>query len=265
MNDSNPACEYSTITERPGDGAHREQLSALITRYHFAASECSGKDVLEVCCGAGIGLSYLAARARSVCGGDIDPVNMAAAEKNNAGIPNVTVRPFDALEPPFAPGSFDVIVAFECIYYFDDMARFLTVARHLLRPSGALVISSVNCEWHGFNPSPFSRRYLTLRELAAALDTAGFQAVFSRGFYDGGNSFARRMTRRVRKAAVALHLIPKGMKGKAWLKRVFYGKLAALPPCLTDGIAPVAELERIGPDTVMKDHKFIYVSARRRE
>ena len=66
MNGSNPTCEYSTITERPGDGAHREQLSALFTRYYFAATQCGRKDVLEVCCGAGIGLSYLAARARSV-------------------------------------------------------------------------------------------------------------------------------------------------------------------------------------------------------
>jgi SAM-dependent methyltransferase len=262
MNDSDSACEYSLITEKPGDGAHLEQLSALVTRYNLAASHCDGKDVLEVCCGAGIGLSYLAARARSVCGGDIDPTNMAVAKENNAGISNVTVRPFDALEPPFAPDSFDVIVAFECIYYFADMAQFLTVARRLLRPSGVLMISSVNCEWHGFNPSPFSRSYLTLRELAAALDAAGFQAVFFRGFYDGGDSFARQMRRRIRKAAVALHLIPKGMKGKAWLKRVFYGKLASLPPRLTHGIAPVAELEQIGPDTMMKSHKFIYVSAR---
>src|ERR1039458_5361780 len=50
MNDTSPACEYSTITERPGDGAHREQLSALITRYHFAAAQCGGSvvDVVEL-------------------------------------------------------------------------------------------------------------------------------------------------------------------------------------------------------------------------
>src|ERR1039458_7769137 len=101
MNDTSPACEYSTITERPGDGAHREQLSALITRYHFAAAQCGGKDVLEVCCGAGIGLGYLAREARSVVGGDIDPLNLSYARKYFRDRKNIQVTELDALDTPF--------------------------------------------------------------------------------------------------------------------------------------------------------------------
>jgi len=60
------AIDYTTVTEMPGLKASREQLAMLYTRYAFAAKFCDGKDVLEVGCGAGQGLGYLATKARKV-------------------------------------------------------------------------------------------------------------------------------------------------------------------------------------------------------
>ena len=57
-----PAPDYSIITEIPGIDASQEQLSMLLTRYHVAAERAEGMDLLEVACGAGIGLEYLAVR-----------------------------------------------------------------------------------------------------------------------------------------------------------------------------------------------------------
>jgi cyclopropane fatty-acyl-phospholipid synthase-like methyltransferase len=52
--------EYIHVTEIPGNKASAEQIERLYHRYHFASAFCQGKEVLEVACGAGMGLGYLA-------------------------------------------------------------------------------------------------------------------------------------------------------------------------------------------------------------
>lgn len=64
------ADDYTTVTEVPGIKVTREQPRGMYTRYRFAADLCEGKEVLEVACGPGIGLGYLAKRTRKVIGGD---------------------------------------------------------------------------------------------------------------------------------------------------------------------------------------------------
>lgn len=64
--------DFSSVTEVPGLRATDEQRSMLYTRYHLARTRSVGKDVLEVACGAGLGLGYLAETARSVTGVGID-------------------------------------------------------------------------------------------------------------------------------------------------------------------------------------------------
>jgi len=64
--------DYTSVTEIAGSKVSNEQLLRMAHRYHFAAGFCAGKDVLEVACGAGVGLGYLAKFAKRVVGGDID-------------------------------------------------------------------------------------------------------------------------------------------------------------------------------------------------
>ena len=64
---------YTTVTELPGSGATSEQLAMLYARYALAAGFSRGKDVVEVACGPGIGLGYLARWARRVVGGEFVP------------------------------------------------------------------------------------------------------------------------------------------------------------------------------------------------
>src|ERR1035438_698263 len=71
-------CFHDT-TEYPGLPASGGQFLRAVQRYHFARLFAQGKRVLEVACGAGLGLGYLAHDASEVVGGDIDRLNLATA------------------------------------------------------------------------------------------------------------------------------------------------------------------------------------------
>jgi hypothetical protein len=58
--------DFSQVTEIPGDKASGEQLQRLFSRYHFAKQYCESKDVLELACGSGQGLGYIARSASSI-------------------------------------------------------------------------------------------------------------------------------------------------------------------------------------------------------
>jgi SAM-dependent methyltransferase len=109
--------DFHTITETPKVRASQEQLSMLYTRYRFAATWCRGKDVLEVACGAGLGLGYLSKVANHVIGGDLDEKNFRIARTCYHTSDNIDVQQFDAHALPFDENSLDVILLYEAIYY----------------------------------------------------------------------------------------------------------------------------------------------------
>jgi SAM-dependent methyltransferase len=220
---------FSTVTEMPGNQASAEQLRMIRTRYRLAGEFARDKDVLEAACGPGRGLGYLVERARSVIGGDLDPVLVEAATRHYQG--RVRVLRFDAQRLPFAAAAFDVVILLEALYYLREPQRFLSEAHRVLRPRGTLLLCLPNKEWAGFNPSPFSMHYFSASELRGLLEQAGFRGEIRAGFpADSTNGWKRAVVSWVRSAAVAAGLIPKTMAGKAFLKRIFYGGLTTLGP-----------------------------------
>lgn len=257
---TNVSLSYSLITESPDQLATSEQLSMLRTRYQFAGDFSDGKDVLEVACGTGIGLGYLAARARSVLAGDIDNPNLSIARKTYEGDANVIIREMLAEQLPVPDESCDVVILFEAIYYLNSVISFLKEAHRVLRPGGVLVISSVNNEWDGFNPSPFSIRYLSHDELRAVLE-AVFRKVSSwYAFQDRPVGVRARITARIRQYAVTAKLIPKKVSNKKFLKRVFYGRLSPLPRRLELDDVDVEQLREVRPDDI-EHQKMLYFAA----
>lgn len=77
----NKSVDYSSITESPNLQATQEQLARLYQRYRFARQFAKDNDVLEVTCGSGIGLGYLAKVAHRVVGVDIEEKNVNLARK----------------------------------------------------------------------------------------------------------------------------------------------------------------------------------------
>jgi SAM-dependent methyltransferase len=258
----NPALapSYLSVTEHPGQPASRIQVEMLEARYSWAARLACGRDVLEIGCGAGLGLSVLAKVARSVQAGDVDSENLRAARAACAGPANIALRTFDAQDLPFPQAWFDLALLFEAIYYLPDARRFLEEARRVLRPGGTLLIVAVNPEWEGFNPSPFKTRYWSAVDLAAGLREAGFTARVEGAFPEAGGWGARAIGL-IRRAAVMLRLVPRTMRGKAWLKRIFYGRLQAVPPQAGAWSQP-PRLEELGV-TGSRRHRVLYVTAQK--
>jgi SAM-dependent methyltransferase len=251
--------DFSSVTELPRQGATRMQMSMLRTRYGWAAQYTADKDVLEVACGAGLGLGWLAERARRVAAGDVDEENCRIAGETHQGQANIRVQWMSALELPFEAGSFDVALLFEAQYYLADLPRFLTEAQRVLRPGGALLISTVNCEWSGFHPSFLHTRYWNAVELLQALEDAEFETHLCAGFpeRDRGGGVRKRLK------AVASHLgcIPRSMRAKAILKRIFYGRLDCIPERL-DSVGSAEPMIPVDGGTDLTRYRTLYFEAR---
>jgi ubiquinone/menaquinone biosynthesis C-methylase UbiE len=236
---------FTKVTEIPGQKASIEQLSMMITRYDLARLHSRHLDIVEIACGSGIGLGYLANYAKSVVGGDIDEELISIAKTNNIEYSNVTVIELDAHNLPFNDNAFDVLIIFEAIYYLKDIKKFVQETLRVLKPKGKIVISTVNCLWHGFNPSPFSIKYYTPTELLDLFkNEKQLEYDLLLGFYDSPKG-SNRIKSMIKKIAVKLNLIPKTMNGKKYLKWFFYGKLYNIPKVLNNEIAPMQVLKNI--------------------
>lgn len=249
---------FTNVTELPGQGASKDQLSYMMTRYHLAKQFAKGKDVLEIACGSGTGLGYIAEQAKSMMGGDIDANLVDIAANSYAGDPKVKVQKFDAQDLPYEDKTYDLVILFEAIYYIPDVSKFILEVKRVIRPGGVLIITSVNCQWHGFNKSPFSHKYFTADELLDMFKTESKTELLM-GFHDlpAGNN---RLVSFVRQFAVKLGLIPKTMKSKELLKRIFYGNLIPIPKVIYDGLG---KIETLVPFNQKKDdvryYKFLYL------
>jgi len=251
---------YTPVTELPGSGATREQLMMLATRYRLAADLTAGRDILEVACGPGIGLGYLARGARRVVGGDVDERLLREAKRHYGA--RISLLRLDAHMLPFADRAFDAVILFEALYYLIEPERFVREARRVLRSAGMVVMSTVNKDWRGFNPSPFSIRYFSARELRALLESGGFTVEVLGGFPAGAATLRAKALALVREGAVRLHFIPTTMQGKQLLKRLVYGPLTPLPDELRDSPAAVPPLVPLGRDAPVRDFKILYALGR---
>jgi ubiquinone/menaquinone biosynthesis C-methylase UbiE len=256
---------FSTVTELPGSQATNQQRSMLYTRYHLARSHCVDKDVLEVACGAGLGLGYLSQTARSVVGADIDDAILNVARESYSGQRKVRLLKADAESLEFSDASFDTVLLFEAIYYLPNAAKFIDEARRVLRPDGTLLICTVNHRWHGFNRSPFAAKYFDAEELRRSLEQDNFSVQIFGGFPDQSNSLFERLVSAVRRVAVRWHLIPRTMKGKQWLKRLFYGRLKTLDREVHDQMAPLENLVELSPGVDSQQFRVLYAVARRQK
>ena len=251
--------DYISVTEIAGDEVTQEQVDRLCNRYYWAGLYCSGKDVVEVACGSGQGLGYLAGISKSLEAGDYSDEILSITRRHYEK--RIALKQFDAQEMPFADKSKDVIILFEAIYYIPDAERFVRGCSRVLRPGGKVLIATANKDLYDFNPSPHSYKYYGVVELNELFARHGFEAEFFGDTSVGDVSIRQRILRPVKKLAVMLGIMPKTTAGKKWLKRIVFGGLVRMPVEITAETSQYIEPVRISSSRLDTEHKVIYCVA----
>jgi SAM-dependent methyltransferase len=253
--------DFTSVTETPGTMVSKQALDMAWTRYAFAKRYCERKSVLEVACGPGPGLGCLSETARSLVAGDYTMAHLLQAKRHYGE--RVPLIRLDGLQLPFRPGTFEVVLLFEALYFLPSFDKFAEASWDVLGKEGVLIIATVNPEWTDFNPAPFSTRYLTASELTRSLETRGFKVNLFTGFPSDDPTARGRMLGAAKRAAVKLHLIPKTMKGKERLKRLVFGRLSRFPAEVTHNTGQFHEPHALVDLREMQRYKIIYAVARK--
>jgi ArsR family transcriptional regulator len=98
------------------------------------------RSLLDLGTGTGRMLQLLAPRASRAVGLDASHAMLSVARANleKAGLTRAELRQGDA--PPFARGTFDLVVVHQVLHYLDDPARALREAGKLLAPGGRILV-----------------------------------------------------------------------------------------------------------------------------
>lgn len=253
--------------ETPGKLRNFEQFQTICLRYHTAGKLAVGKRLLDVGCGAGLGLDYLTKRAKLVVGGDFDPENITIAKKHCGNRANLLVM--DAHKLPFKKNSFDIVIAMEVIYYLYDVSGFLSECHRVLKRKGILLISLPNKDLPGFKKSKLSRQYYSSSELNRLLKNCRFVADFFGAFpqKSGKASAWQRVTSFLfRGVGKILAVIPKQKR----VKEIFYKQVLDMEPLKEKieeedmGVLANVQLEKISKVRRDYKHKILYAIAKRR-
>jgi SAM-dependent methyltransferase len=254
------APDFTDVTEMAGEEISPEQLFRLANRYYWAGPYADGKDVIEVACGTGPGLGYLAARAKSLRAGDYSQamVDQVAAHYGD----RIDCRQFDAQAMPFEDDSADLILIFEALYYVPSAEAFVAECRRVLRPGGHVLVSNANPDLFDFNPSPHSFTYHGVTGLAALFAEAGFETEFWGSTPLAKVGLKQKILRPVKRFVVASGLMPKSMAGKRLLKRLVFGEPVRMPAEITEAMTEVETPTPLPADRPDTGHKVIYCAAR---
>ncbi len=186
--------EYAALMETP---TNRLRIRAVLE--HLAEILPPHARVLDVACGGG---AYLQAwqwthPERPVHAYGVDRGDYCTwAFQQSIRAAHAVVG--DATQLPFAPSSFDVILAMDIVEHLEDDAGFLVTMHDLLKPGGTLLLLTQNLlslenligtttsplrgsKWVGWDPTHL--RFYSYRSLAMLLARAGLSVVALDGTY----------------------------------------------------------------------------------
>lgn len=215
-----------------GDKRTREQLQMICCRYCTASQYVQGKQMLEVGCGTGLGLGYLARKAKSVVGGDYSEDNLRCAQRHYGN--RIKLLLLDAHELPLKDSCFDVVIAMEVVQYF-HLERFLDESYRVLKQDGTLVLCIPNRSVPGFHRSPLSRGYYSVPELLTSLNRHHFDAELFGAFpIPRGATQQKLWAAMIVGGGRVLDLMPKGERVKNLLNEIILGRNMVLKEELED-------------------------------
>jgi len=146
--------------ERVVPGQVNDDLwSEHIARYAFARRYAEGRRVLDAGSGTGYGAAELAQTALRVTGVDLAPEAIGYASANYP-LANLDFAVASCASTPFAPNSFELVVAFEVIEHLADFRAFLNECARVVTHQGLFIVSSPNKSYYAESraktgPNPF--------------------------------------------------------------------------------------------------------------
>jgi len=134
-------------------------------------------------------------------------------------------------------------IFYETICYFKDPQRCNAEVKRIIRENGTVIICTVNKDWEDFHPSPYTYRYFSAPELYQLIKQSFREVKLFGGFLTNTLGLQSKIISMIKRSAVRFDLIPGSLKGRAYLKRIFMGKLISLPSEITEGMAPYERSE----------------------
>ncbi len=259
--------DFTAVTELPASRLNAEQMARIQQRYALGAHLATGRRVLEVSCGAGIGLGILTSTAEQLVGCDLTYGVLATAQQHYGQ--RVPLLSADAQTLPFADAAFDLILSFEAIYYLPRLDHFLRESHRVLSPHGQLLIGTSNPDWPHFVPGVLSVDYPDLASLCTQLTAAGFSTLHCYGALPVSTQTSprQRAAAHVRKLLRRVPLLTSDTLVARLLKRLAYGRLLPLPPELAPQslttASPFDELTPLPPHQRDHSHRVLFVLAQR--
>ncbi len=196
--------------------------------------------------------------AKKVVGGDIEEKNVTVAKDYYKKRQNISIGLMDAHNILLPDGSFDLVLLFETIYYLKDPKRCIAEAARLLRPNGTFVLCTVNKDWQDFHPSSYTYKYFSVPELYGLMRESFREVKSYAGFPVKNGGMGGEIISLLKRSAVKFKLIPGSLKARAYLKRIFMGRLVPLPPEITEGMTTYEPPVEIPVDTVNRAFKILY-------
>ena len=239
---------FERITEHPETLASAFQLACASARYSLLESLTRPNDlVVEVGCGAGMGLARLGDAGRHVVGADLAFPNLRVAAVHSP------VMAADAQQMPVRDAAAALTALLEAIYYVPDQPAAVAEMARATAPGGRLVLSWPDPRRPGFIASPFATHYPEPAEVRSWLEP-WCSAVEVRGAFP--ISAERRTVVIARAIANRMRLIPKTMRRRGQLKRLLGQGVATLGNFVLDASAIPTTI--IDPQAPAATHVMLY-------
>ncbi len=140
---NHPSINYDVIAPKYDARYTQNPLAGVARELRVLAAQSGARDVLEVGCGTGRWVLELFPLVQRIVGLDYSFGMLEQAQAQNEAL---LLTNGDANHLPFPSESFDLVLSLNALQHYTDQRAFITEARRLLRPGGALAI--VNLDPH---------------------------------------------------------------------------------------------------------------------
>lgn len=140
---NNSPINYDVIAPKYDARYEQNPLAGVARELRALVANSLARDVLEVGCGTGHWVVELLPLLRRMVGLDF---SYGMLEQAHAQDDKLLLTNGDANHLPFPSATFDLVLSLNALQHYTDQRAFITEARRLLRPDGALAI--VNLDPH---------------------------------------------------------------------------------------------------------------------